>query len=206
MRRGDGDRNRRRPSLVLFNFGRGRLMASGERQRRQRSRQQGERPNLERQLHGIAAIPLRKSSHDRFGIRFERTRRQLEQPPPQRPGQHLAEHERRELRIDWPNRAAIDRVLQHRRHEIEMAGIDPHVFAAGFRFELDIQRVADDKRLQKILVRGLNSELGQDEFADSLQRRHRRIVRRRPSPPPSRAGPRAPPRGPARPWCRSRGR
>src|ERR1035437_8416271 len=58
-----------------------------------------------------------------------------------------------------------------------MAGIDPHEFAAGLRFELDIQRIADDKCLQKVLVRGLNSELRQDESADSFQRRLRRIVR-----------------------------
>src|SRR5271169_4931128 len=59
---------------------------------------------------------------DRFRVRFERTRRQFKQAAPQRPGQHFAEHERREMRIDAPNRAAIDRVLQDRRHEVEMAG------------------------------------------------------------------------------------
>ena len=130
------------------------------------------------QRHGIAAIPLRKSSttasaSDSSGLDASLSSRRRSDPVSISPSMNAAK-----LRIDPPNRAAIDRVLQHRRHEVEMPGVDAHVFAAGFRFEFDIERIADNESLQKVLVRRLDSELRQDEFADSLERRYRRVVRR----------------------------
>src|SRR5271154_2690703 len=58
-----------------------------------------------------------------------------------------------------------------------MAGVDPHEFAAGLGLEFDVERVADDKRLEEILVRGLYPKLCQDELPDALEWRYRRVVR-----------------------------